>query len=53
MNKTLLICNYRILPNKRAGAFARADLLSFLAFQWWFRIENRSNIKGDTAIFVE
>ena len=49
---------YRNLPNKGAGRSSKAicnnlgTKLTFLAFQCWFRIENRTNIKETMAILV-
>ncbi len=49
---------YRILPNKGAGRSSKVisihigTKLSFLAFQRWFRIENRTIIKEIMVILV-
>ncbi len=49
---------YRNLPNKGAGRSSKVisnnlgTKLTFLAFQRWFRIENRTNIKETMAILV-
>ncbi len=42
---------YRNLPNRGAGRESKTKL-GFWAFQRWFRIENRSNIKEIKPILV-
>ncbi len=47
---------YHILPNKGAGRVSKVTFdivgykLRFQAFQWWFRIENRTIIKETMCI---
>ncbi len=53
-----ILGDYLIIPNKGAGALTSLNVivtglkLRFWAFQRWFRIENRTIIKGVMETFV-